>query len=187
MSNNADEFLKYVADNSQQLKRNLRKNITFDGELFDDIFGETIIKCYDSIVKQNMFVEDFEKFFFIASKFNFIQAQNKKRRQESRRIDIEDYRQKEVAEEQEEADEERPVPTKYIKVCETLSQYFGDDRKNLFLDFYNQKVSGNPVNLEELSDKYSLRKEFIETSIKQMTRFLKKNCNDKYIKSYPLF
>ena len=81
MSNeqHAREFLEYVAKNEKRLKKNLRKNITYNPELFDDVFQDTIIKVYDSIMNGTQ-IDNFEKYFFIASKFSYFNADNKNKR-----------------------------------------------------------------------------------------------------------
>lgn len=78
------EFLEYVAKNEAKLKKNLRKNITYNPELFDDVFQDTIIKVHNAIMKGQR-IDDFEKYFFIASKFQYINEDNKdkKRKQNS--------------------------------------------------------------------------------------------------------
>lgn len=75
----AQDFLEYVAKNEKRLKKNLRKNITYNEELFDDVFQDSIIKVYDSIMNGTI-IEDFEKYFFIASKFTYFNADNKNKR-----------------------------------------------------------------------------------------------------------
>lgn len=81
MSNeqHAQEFLEYVAKNEKRLKKNLRKNITYDPYIFDDVFQDSILKVYDSIMNGTV-IEDFEKYFFIASKFSYFNADNKNKR-----------------------------------------------------------------------------------------------------------
>lgn len=96
MSNeeHAREFLEYVAKNEARLKKNLRKNITYNENIFDDVFQSTIIKVYDRIMKGTV-IKDFEQYFFIASKFEYINEDNKiKKRQkvEDREIDTDDDR-----------------------------------------------------------------------------------------------
>ena len=40
----ANDFLKYVSENMNALKKAVKKNITNDNDLFDDALNETIIK-----------------------------------------------------------------------------------------------------------------------------------------------
>ena len=81
MSNeeHGQEFLQYVAENQDRLKKNLRKNITYNEDYFDDVFQTTILKVYDSIMR-GLRIENFEKYFFMASKFGYINEDNKQKK-----------------------------------------------------------------------------------------------------------
>lgn len=83
MSNeeHGQEFLQYVAKNEARLKRNLKKNITYNPDLFNDVFQDSIIKVYNAIMNGTV-VDDFEQYFFIASKFCYINEQNKERKKQ---------------------------------------------------------------------------------------------------------
>ena len=88
------EFLEYVARNEARLKKNLRKNITYNENIFDDVFQSTIIKVYDRIMKGTV-IKDFEQYFFIASKFEYINEDNKVKKRlkvEDSEIDTDDDR-----------------------------------------------------------------------------------------------
>lgn len=85
------KFLEYVAKNEKQLKKNLKKNITFENSLFDDIFQDTIIKVYNTIVKNNKEIDDYEQYFFISSKWNFILKQNYEREMVKKRVNIDKF------------------------------------------------------------------------------------------------
>ena len=83
MSNeeHGQEFLKFVAENESRLKNNLRKNITYDENIFDDVFQETILRVHSAIMNGTR-IDDFEQYFFIASKFCYINEQNKERKKQ---------------------------------------------------------------------------------------------------------
>lgn len=83
MSNeeHGQEFLKFVAENESRLKNNLRKNITYDEDIFDDVFQETILRVHSAIMNGTR-IDDFEQYFFIASKFCYINEQNKERKKQ---------------------------------------------------------------------------------------------------------
>lgn len=72
----AMEFLEYVAANEKKLKKALAKNTTYCEEIFDDVYQDTIVRCYNNILKNNTKVKDFENYFFIAEKWNYINADN---------------------------------------------------------------------------------------------------------------
>ena len=82
----ANNFLKYVSENMNDLKKAVKKNITNDNDLFDDCFNETIIKVYNSILKNGTIIDDYRQYFFLACKFTFIYRQNKKRKEEAQVI-----------------------------------------------------------------------------------------------------
>lgn len=82
----ANDFLKYVSENMNELKKAVKKNITNDNDLFDDCFNETVIKVYNSIVKNGTIIDDYKQYFFLACKFTFIYRQNKKRKEEAQAI-----------------------------------------------------------------------------------------------------
>ena len=82
----ANDFLKYVSENMNDLKKAVKKNITNDNDLFDDAFNETIIKVYNSILKNGTIIDNYKQYFFLACKFTFIYRQNKKRKEEAQAI-----------------------------------------------------------------------------------------------------
>lgn len=75
------EFLEYVAKNEKRLKKNLRKNITYNENIFDDAYQEAILKVHSAIMNGTR-IDDFEQYFFIASKFCYINEQNKERKKQ---------------------------------------------------------------------------------------------------------
>lgn len=83
MSNeeHGQEFLKFASENEQRLKNNLRKNITYNEDIFDDVFQETILRVHSAIMNGTR-IDDFEQYFFIASKFCYINEQNKERKKQ---------------------------------------------------------------------------------------------------------
>lgn len=162
------KFLDYVAKNQRRLRRNLKKNITFDYNLFDDIFQESIIKVYNSIVKNNKEIEDFEQYFFISSKFNFILKQNAEREKTKRRINIDDFCENNDIED--EPYSEIDTETIIKQVRKLIEDKFGEDNTEIFFEYmmlkvqggmsYNKfsQVSGYPVS--KISDVVSKIKQF---------------------------
>lgn len=79
----AKEFLDYVATNIDLLKSNLRKNITYNEDIFEDSFNETIIKIYNSIMKNGTEVKDWKHYFYMASKWTYVYNDNKFKRKQA--------------------------------------------------------------------------------------------------------
>ena len=74
-----DDFFKYVIENKRELQKSLRKNITYDPDIFDDVTCNTITRIAEYIVKNGVKINNFKFFFFIAAKREYIAEQNKKR------------------------------------------------------------------------------------------------------------
>ena len=136
------EFLQYVARNEARLKKNLKKNITYNPDIFDDVFQDTIIKVYDRIMK-GVTIKDFEQYFFIASKFQYINEDNKvKKRQkvEDREIDTDDDR---FAEEDNgwkiKEDRNEKINELFRFLSKRLNEVFTPAEADIFLIYYRLK------------------------------------------------
>jgi len=137
----AQEFLQYVANNTDELKAAVKKNITNDKELFDDCFSETIIKVYNSIAKNGTKIDDIKQYFFLACKFTFFYRQNKKRKQESKAVrDFFDYNDFEDDIEDSEAKFEA-ITTALDAIKEEIKNEYGEFNSEVFFDYYHLKAN----------------------------------------------
>lgn len=168
MRNNANEFLQYIAANEQRLKRNLRKNITYDAEIFDDVYQTAIIKVYDSIIRQDLYVEDFEKYFFISSKFEFINTDRKKRQQRNMSDDVckADLLIDDVQE-----DNSEEITKIYNETKDYISYEYGDKEAEIFLSYYWNKINTGRTSYRAVADEY-------EISVKDVASIIIKIKND---------
>lgn len=186
MSNeeHAREFLEYVARNEARLKKNLRKNITYNPDIFDDVFQSTIIKVYDRIMKGTI-VKDFEQYFFIASKFEYINEDNKiKKRQkvEDREIDTDDDR---FAEEdnawkvKEERNENINDLFKFLS--KRLNEVFTPAEADIFLIYYRLKSEKAGISYHKMVKITGRKFSEISQIIQKVKKFIKE---DKEIIEY---
>lgn len=74
-----NDFFKYIIENEKELQRALKKNITYDPDIFDDVTCNTVCRIAEYIVNKGMKIDNFKFFFFIAAKREYIAEQNKKR------------------------------------------------------------------------------------------------------------
>lgn len=74
-----DDFFNYIIENEKELQKALRKNITYDPDIFDDVTAETIVRIAEYIMKNGIKINNFKYFFFICAKREYIAQQNKKR------------------------------------------------------------------------------------------------------------
>ena len=178
MSNeeHAKEFLEYVARNEARLKKNLRKNITYNPDIFDDVFQSTIIKVYDRIMKGTV-IKDFEQYFFIASKFEYINEDNKiKKRQkiEDSEIDTDDDR---FAEDdnawkiKEERNENINDLFKFLS--KRLNEVFSPAEADIFLIYYRLKSEKAGISYHKMTKITGRKFSEISQIIQKIKKFIR--------------
>lgn len=205
MSNeqHAQEFLEYVAKNEKRLKRNLRKNITYDPYIFDDVFQDSIIKVYDSIMNGTV-IEDFEKYFFIASKFSYFNADNKNKRNikqndrdllwnishgyENNRGDISEDAKRVIDEiavednEWEKKEDKNENINKLFKfISEKLNKVFSPAECDIYLIYFRLKSEKSGVSYEKMAKITGRSFSEISQIIQKLKKYVK---NDEEINEY---
>lgn len=167
------EFLQFVAKNEARLKKNLQKNITYNPDIFDDVFQDTIIKVYNAIEKGAR-IKDFEQYFFIASKFCYINVDNKvKSRQKTDDRDAyvsidEDERFAEYDNAwqiKEERNERINELMKYLS--QRLNEVFSPRECDIFLIYYRLKSEKAGVSYKKLS-------KIMDCDIKEITNIIQR-------------
>lgn len=178
------EFLQYVARNEARLKKNLKKNITYNPDIFDDVFQDTIIKVYDRIMK-GVTIKDFEQYFFIASKFQYINEDNKvKKRQkvEDREIDTDDDR---FAEEDNgwkiKEDRNEKINELFRFLSKRLNEVFTPAEADIFLIYYRLKSEKAGISYHKMTKITGRKFSEISQIIQRCKRFIKE---DKEIIEY---
>lgn len=205
MSNeqHAQEFLEYVAKNEKRLKRNLRKNITYDPYIFDDVFQDSILKVYDSIMNGTV-IEDFEKYFFIASKFSYFNADNKNKRNikqndrdllwnishgyENNRGDISEDAKRVIEEiavednEWEKKEDKNENINKLFKfISEKLNKVFSPAECDIYLIYFRLKSEKSGVSYEKMAKITGRSFSEISQIIQKLKKYVK---NDEEINEY---
>ena len=180
MSNeeHAKEFLEYVAKNEARLKKNLRKNITYNENIFDDVFQSTIIKVYDRIMKGTV-IKDFEQYFFIASKFEYINEDNKVKKRlkvEDREIDTDDDR---FAEEdngwQEKENKNERINELFKFLSKRLNEVFTPAEADIFLIYYRLKSEKAGISYHKMTKITGRKFSEISQIIQRCKRFIKED------------
>lgn len=178
------EFLNFVASNMERLKKNLRKNITFDDDIFDDVFQNTIIKVYNAIEK-GLVIKDYEQYFFIASKFEYINTDNKKKgrlKTDDRDIlsdissgviqdifyaDDEDWKEKE--------DRNDKINELFKFLSNRLNEVFSPAETDIFLIYYRLKSEKNGVSYKKLASITEKKVSEITEIIKKIKKFIRQD------------
>ena len=178
------EFLQYVADNEARLKKNLKKNITYNPDIFDDVFQDTIIKVYDRIMK-GVTIKDFEQYFFIASKFQYINEDNKVKKRlkvEDSEFEPDDDR---FAEEDNawkiKEDRNERINELFRFLSKRLNEVFTPAEADIFLIYYRLKSEKAGISYKKMTKITGRKFSEISQIIQRCKRFIKE---DKEIIEY---
>lgn len=168
------DFLEWYAINQNEMKKAVRKNITYDAELFDDVIGDTIIKVYNSIEKGND-VKSFKDFFFICAKFNYINAQNKYRNRQAQHdrdfigwgdiIDEPNTKEQKVI----------LIRELYQYIADYIENYFPSNETDLFIVYHKLKSNGSPISYEKMSKITGQSVSYITKTLKKIKEFVNTN------------
>ena len=74
-----NDFMMYVWENLEELNRCIRKNITYDPDIYDDVTSNTLVRIAEYIVRKQQYIRDFKNMFFLSAKREYIAEQTKKR------------------------------------------------------------------------------------------------------------
>lgn len=173
-----NDFYQYIIRNEKQLKQEVRKNITYEEELFDEAYSDTIVKVANAILVNHKVIEDFRYYFFISFKQNFIQLQNKKRKidklktygyKECEGLIIEDY-------DNEQRYDRIKILFKWLS--DYLEEHFPPNEVDIYIVYYFLKVGKNRVSYKKMAEIYDVELKYITNVIQNIKRFVK---NDKII------
>lgn len=145
---NLNDFYDYITDNYEQSRHEVMKNITYDPDIFDDAYNDTVIKVAN-VINEGREIEDIRYYFFISLKWNYINMQNRKRRMLSRTTDIMPDGMLD-----EEYSEERydKVMTLWDFISEKLERQFEPGEVDIYLIYYKLKSTGSSLSYKKLSD-----------------------------------
>ena len=176
------EFLKYVGDNIDRLKHNLRKNITYDPDIFDDVIQDSIIKVYNAIQNGSR-IDDFEQYFFIASKFEYITRDNKKKnrlKQDDRdtlsRIShgmIDDIFQSDDDSWRDKEEKSDKINELFRFLSQRLNEVFSPVECDIFLIYYRLKSEKNGISYKKMAKITDKSVQEITQTIKTIKKFIK--------------
>ncbi len=173
--NNANEFLEYIAANEKRLKKNLRKNITYDDDIFEDVFQTAILKVYDSIVRNDKWIDDFEQYFFISSKYLYILHDNRRKKAKAIHDDLSVIRDNMLDDVR---DTERDDEIKLIvnQLTDYLKTTYGEQAAEIYLTYYRLKTM-DKCSYQDISLRFGV-------GVKYVTEIIQTIRSDETLKEY---
>ena len=164
------DFYDYISNNYEQSRHEVLKNITYDSELFDDAYNDTVIKVA-KVIEDGKKIEDIRYYFFISLKWNYINMQNKKRKQLSRTTDVmPDAMDDEYSEERYEK-----VMELWDFIAQRLEENFEPGEVDIYLIYYKLKCNGNSLSYKKLSEMTGIPVKEITNIIQRIKKFVRGN------------
>lgn len=190
-----DDFFHYVIEHEKELKYALRKNITYDPDLFDDVTADTIIRIAEYIMNKGVYIKDFKGLFFISAKRQYIAEQNKKREREGKenrtlftnmaedymktekQEDINSYLDlvecdDEVLEHEKKADNTHKL-FKYLE--DELNGHFEGNEVDIFLIYFRLKSEKKGISYKKLADIMDKDVKYITRTIVKIKKYIKES------------
>lgn len=139
-------FLQWVAQNEKEMRKALKKNCTYDPDIFDDVFSETIVTVYNTIVKNNREIDNIKNYFFLALKWKYQTRQNQKRKRQAEEFIPENWEMFGGVDDWEQTAE---IEQRQINICDALSvlrealiEEYGEEMTELFFQYWQMKTEG---------------------------------------------
>lgn len=178
----ARDFLNYVAKNEKELKYILAKNVTYDKDMFDDVFNDTIIKVYNSILKNGTEVSDYKNYFFTSLKWTYVLADNRNKKYKN--SSVRDYFENNDIAVEEETDEDE----RFDKIVETIEvirneikDKYGEWYTTVFFEYYTCKATEG-CSYKKLAAKLGTTIKQIQMVIKEIKKFVAEDENINKLK-----
>ena len=177
----ARDFLNYVAKNEKELKYILAKNVTYDKDIFDDVFNDTIIKVYNSILKNGTDVSDYKNYFFISMKWQYILQQNRHTKYKNSSVRDYFYNNDLIQEETEEEERFEKIVDTIEIIKNEIKEKYGEWYTTVFFEYYTCKATEG-CSYKKLAAKLGTTIKQIQMVIKEIKQFVAEDENINRLK-----
>ena len=188
-----DDFMLYVWNNRDELNKAIKKNITMDDELFEDVTADTLARIGDYIINKKQFIRDFKSMYFMAAKRQFIAEQNKKRdrlkcsnrdffdnifnglekREKKSDLDVYyDMLDDDVMDGERKAERTHRL-FKYLE--EKLNEVFEGNEVDIFLIYFRLKSEKKGISYKKLADIMDKDVKYITKTIVKIKKYIKES------------
>lgn len=181
-------FFEWISDkeNISKARKALAKNTTFNPDIFDDVFQDTILKVYNSIMNGND-VRDFKNYFFIALKFNYIIKDNQTKSKQKKiiRFDWEDVDKYDCVDESnvEELELKEQLETMaYGKLRIILTETFSKKEADLFLNYSLNKAKNGLYSYKTVAPYFGMEATEVAKTILKIKKWLSQSEEIKKLK-----
>lgn len=166
---NINDFYSYIQTNYEQSRYEVLKNVTYDGELFDDVYNDTVIKVAERIMSGKD-IEDIRYYFFISLKWNYINAQNRKRKDLKRFTDFTEVELSDAEYSEERLDK---VMELWDYISDRLESEFSPAEVDIYLIYYRLKSNGRSLSYRKLAEITNLPVKEITNVIQRIKGYIR--------------
>lgn len=194
-----NEFYAWLSDkeNYQNAVKALKKNVTYDHEIFMDAFDDAVLATANSILEYGTYIDDFQNYFYIACKWKYIGLDNKKKnrwkkedsdyllniwKDKDKKVMLCDYQQfyreicvddyPEVLEREHKCERIRDL---FKFIHERLEETFTPQEVDIFMLYYRLKSEGKGISYKNLAGIMGLPTNRINTTIVNVRHFIKED------------
>lgn len=167
----AREFLNYIGRNYDRLRYNLIKNVTYDQEIMDNAFHDTVVRVYEAVLRNNPEIEDYEKYFFQASRKWYFTLSDRFEKERNRTIRLETS----GADTKLEDYSEESIPASIQQVQRRIEAEYGTEETKLFMDYIGSRAMGRTS-----YKKYGMEAGIPSVRIKDVVVKIKKHLRKEY-------
>lgn len=177
----ARDFMNYIAKNEKELKYILAKNITYDKDIFDDVFNDTIIKVYNSILKNGTEVSDYKNYFFTSLKWTYVLADNRNKKYKNSSVRDYFYNNDLIQEETEEEERFEKIVDTIEIIKNEIKEKYGEWYTTVFFEYYTCKATEG-CSYRKLAAKLGTTIKQIQMVIKEIKQFVAEDENINKLK-----
>lgn len=185
-----NDFMMYVWENLDELNHAIRKNITYDPDIYDDVTSNTLCRLGEYIVNKKQYIRDFKNMFFLSAKREYIAEQTKKRERiknsnrdffdniyngEEKRNKADTgvfYRLVDDSEHPEETKAERTHKLfRYLE--DKLNENFDGNEVDIFLIYFRLKSEKKGISYKKLSEIMDKDVKYITKTIVKIKKYIR--------------
>lgn len=188
-----NDFMMYVWENLDELNHAIRKNITYDPDIYDDVTSNTLCRLGEYIVNKKQYIRDFKNMFFLSAKREYIAEQTKKRERQknsNRDFFINIYMGLEKKENKDDLGHYYTMTTddvydgdvkaekthKLFKALEEkLNDNFDGNEVDIFLIYFRLKSEKKGISYKKLSEIMDKDVKYITKTIVKIKKFIRDN------------
>lgn len=176
----ADALLLWIHENESRLKHNVKKNITYDPELFSEVWSDSLVRIYENILRTGKEIRNRDYFVFTCVKWNYINAQTSDRNRTRTHVRLDDAFGNPDDCPEDETYGGEPYAERLADLTERLTAAFGAGQTEIFLDYWRGKTQRGGVSYAEIAEDHGVPTETVRRIVRELTDFARTLPLSKY-------